>query len=252
MAVLHSFFDESGKYKDLRVVAFCGFGACPDQLKEFDKQWERQLRRTGMDALHWVDARRYGKPLSKKIGAQNVTERIKELKPFADCVNDYLGVGVACTFDVVGYTAFTLESKELLGGTENPFYIQFLRTMLILAEYASLGERITMTCDEDEGTSWNCYRLYKQVKKVHKDIRRRLGAITFADDVHFPALQAADMLSFLCREQANLQFYGERYDYEDLFEILCSFKSCSKKSLESQYLKLKINNEFKPCTLNFY
>jgi hypothetical protein len=202
MAVLHSFFDESGKFKDQEWVAFCGFGASPDQLRQFDEQWDRQLRRTGMDALHWVDARRYGKRLSKKIGPQTFTDRVNELKPFADCVNDYLGLGAACVFEVVGYTAFQLESKALLGNTENPFYIQFLRTMLLLAGYAKSGERITMTCDEDEETSWNCYRFYKQVKKVHKDTRKRFGAITFADDLHFPALQAADMLSFLCREQA--------------------------------------------------
>jgi Protein of unknown function (DUF3800) len=227
MTVLHSFFDESGKFKDHRVVAFCGFGASPTQLKDFDAQWENQLRRTGMDALHWVDARRYGKPLSKKIGPQTLTERINELRPFADCVNDYLGLGAACVFEVVGYTAFALESKALLGNTENPFYIQFLRTMLLLAEYAKSDERITMTCDEDEGTAWNCYRFYKQVKKVHRDIRKRFGAITFADDIHFPALQAADMLSFLCREQANLQFYGERYEYEDFFWYLTNPRGTS-------------------------
>src|SRR5712692_10893728 len=70
MAILHTFFDESGKFNDHKVVAFCGFGASPSQIADFDKDWNYQLRRTGMVALHWVKARRNGKALSSKIGPQ--------------------------------------------------------------------------------------------------------------------------------------------------------------------------------------
>src|SRR5271166_1007474 len=166
MAFLHSFFDESGKFKDHKVVAFCGFGASDSQLREFDAQWENQLRRCGMDALHWVDARRCGKRLGRNIGAQTLKERINDLKPFADCVNDYLGLGVANVFEVTGYTSFAQEAKNLLGGSENPFYVQFLRTVMLLAEFARPEENITMMCDEDEETAWNCYRLYRRVKQL--------------------------------------------------------------------------------------
>jgi len=220
MAILHSFFDESGKFQDHRVVAFCGFGASPSQLMEFDKQWENQLRRTGMEALHWVKARRYGKALSRKIGPQTLEERIADLKPFADCINDYLGVGVALSFEVHGYTSFAPQSKQLLGGSDNPFYMQFLRTVMLLVDYAKPEEHISMMCDENEETAWNCYLLYRKVKEVDPTAGRRLVALTFANDVYFPALQAADMLSFLCREQALGQFYGIDYEYHEFFRYL--------------------------------
>lgn len=226
MSIFHTFFDESGKFKDHKVVAFCGFGASPSQLKEFDAQWGNQLRRIGMDALHWVDARRCGKPLGRSIGEQTLGERIKELRPFADCVNDYLGLGAACVFEVTGYTSFAKESKKLLGGSDNPFYIQFLRTVMLVADFAKTEENIAMMCDEDEETAWNCYRLYRRVKDVHP-IGRRLAAISFADDVNFPALQAADMLSFLCREQAKFQWYGEDYEYRDFFRYLTNPRGTS-------------------------
>jgi hypothetical protein len=220
MGILHSFFGESGKFQDHQVVAFCGFGASDTQLKEFDKQWENQLRRCGMDALHWVTARRCGKALGDNIGSQSLRERINDLKPFANCVNDYLGLDAACVFEVTGYTSFAQDSKNLLGGSDNPFYIQFLRTVMLLAEFARPEENITMVCDEDEETAWNCYRLYKRVKQIHPKVGRRLAAISFADDTYFPALQAADMLSFLCREQAKLQWFGESYEYQDFFRYL--------------------------------
>ncbi len=91
---------------------------------------------------------------------------------------------------------------------------------MLLAEFASQEESITMTCDEDEETAWNCYRLYRRVKELAPKTGRQLAAIAFADDVHFPVLQAADMLSFLCREQARLQWYGESYEYRDFFRCL--------------------------------
>jgi hypothetical protein len=46
--------------------------------------------------------------------------------------------------------------------------------------------------------------------------------------MHFPALQAADMLSFLCREQAKLQWYGESYEYRDFFRYLSDPRGTSQ------------------------
>ena len=54
-----------------------------------------------------------------------------------------------------------------------------------------------------------------------------MAAISFADDTNFPALQAADMLSFLCREQAKLQWYGESYEYRDFFRYLTDSRGTS-------------------------
>jgi hypothetical protein len=242
MAVIHSFFDESGKFQDHKVVAFCGFVASPSQLVDFDKQWNNQLRRTGMTALHWVDARRSGKVLGSKVGRQALAERINELKPLADCVNDYLGLGIACAFEVTGYTSFAQKSKDLVGGSDNPFYVQFLRIVGLLANYARPDESITMMCDEDETTAWNCYRLYRRVKELEPKRGRRLAAITFADDVHFPALQAADMLSFLCREQAKLQWYGEPYQYQEFFRYLTDSRGTSSVEWNVMF---KNNDELK-------
>lgn len=227
VGILHSFFDESGKFHDHEMVAFCGFGASESQLVDFGKQWNNQLRRCGMDALHWVKARRNGKELGRNIGAQSLSDRISDLKPFADCVNDYLGLGIACVFEVTGYTSFAKESKELLGGSDNPFYVQFLRNVMLLVEFAKPDEVITMTCDEDEETAWNCYSFYRRVKELDPRAGKRLKAITFADDETFPALQAADMLSFLCREQAQLQWHGTHYDYEEFFRYLTDERGTS-------------------------
>jgi hypothetical protein len=220
MGIFQTFFDESGKFGDHKVISLCGFGSKPSALKKFDEDWESQLRRTGMTALHMVDACRINKRLSPSIGAQTLKDRINELKPFADCVNNHLELGVANVFEVEGYTSFSVRSKKVLGGTEDPFYIQFLRTMQLVVDYVTTGERISITCDEDDNTAWHCYRLYTRVKKVHRAAGRAMVAITFANDEYYPALQAADMLSFLCRLQAYGQFYGTDYAFHPLFTYL--------------------------------
>lgn len=220
MGIFHTFFDESGKFKDHKLISFCGFGSKARTLKDFDDDWEYQLRRTGMDALHMVDACRINKPLGRLIGPQSLADRIDDLKPFADCIRNHLELGVATVFEVEGYKSFTEMAKKALGGSDNPFYTQFLSTMQIVAGYVTTGEPITLMCDEDESTAWWCYKLYSRVKKLDRGIGRKLAAISFANDRHFPALQAADMLSFLCRLQANGQFYGIDYDFHPLFTYL--------------------------------
>jgi hypothetical protein len=45
-----------------------------------------------------------------------------------------------------------------------------------LLDFAKAEESITITCDEDEETAWNCYQLYKRVKVIHPVARRRLAA----------------------------------------------------------------------------
>jgi len=227
MGIFHTFFDESGKFKDHKIISFCGFGSKAGTLKDFDGDWEYQLRRTGMDALHMVDACRINKPLGRLIGAQSLPDRINDLKPFADCIRNHLELGVATVFEVEGYTSFTEMAKKALGGSDNPFYTQFLSTMQTVTDYVTTGEPITLMCDEDESTAWWCYKLYSRVKKVDRRIGRKLAAISFANDQHFPALQAADMLSFLCRLQANGEFYGVDYNFHPLFTYLTAPRGSS-------------------------
>lgn len=136
-------------------------------------------------------------------------------------------VGIAFACEVKGYTSFAQNAKNLLGGSDNPFYIQFLRVVQLLLDLVKPKENISMTCDEDEETAWNCYRLYRRVKELQPEIGNRLAALTFANDQYFPALQAADMLSFLCREQARLQWYNHLYDYADFFQYLTEERGSS-------------------------
>ena len=60
MAVLHGFFDESGKYHQHDVVTFSGFLATYKQWTKLQEKWENALRRHSLDYFHFT--RHHNKP----------------------------------------------------------------------------------------------------------------------------------------------------------------------------------------------
>jgi hypothetical protein len=51
-------------------------------------------------------------------------------------------------------------------------------------------------------------------------IQKKAISLTCANDKHFPALQAADMLAFLTRHEANERFYKQPNTWATLFDRL--------------------------------
>lgn len=81
-------------------------------------------------------------------------------------------------------------------------------------------DKLSLICDDDEGTALNCYRLYRRIKKVLPDLRPKLVSLAFADDEVFVPLQAADFLSSLARLDALRKFHRQYYEYLPLFNEL--------------------------------
>lgn len=221
MGFFHSFIDESGKFQDHRVVSMCGVVSPDASLVRFNDAWGALLRHYELPFLHMKKALRPNVALSKLIRKQTIAERIEVLKPFADCIAENLELGIALAFDVAGFSKWNPAAKKRIGGTDDPAYLAFMRTMLLLQEYAGkVDDRVTLTCDDDQGTAWNFYQLYRRIKIVSNDCREKFVALTFADDKHYAALQAADMLGSLVRLEAYRQFDQRYYDYVPLFKHL--------------------------------
>jgi hypothetical protein len=96
----------------------------------------------------------------------------------------------------------------------------FMRTMMQVADFASETDRISLICDEDEQTALAFYGLYRRLKKVVPSVRKRLVAISFADDRYVFALQAADLITALIRLEKTAQLTRKKYDYKPLYKAL--------------------------------
>jgi hypothetical protein len=221
MAILNAYFDESGKHKDHPVVAFCGVVASPDKVQRFDVAWKQLLTIYGLKSLHMKDASDANKHLSDKLPIQTLTQRIDALKPFADCING-LDLGIIEALDVNGFNALSPIARARIGNPDDPYYMSFARGILELAEKVSSEDRISLICDEDPETARTCYAHYEAVKVADDKVKEKILSLTFADDEHFPCLQAADMVAYLARREARFRFYNKPDDFQDLFNYLVS------------------------------
>ena len=219
MGILHGYFDESGKV-DKPAVAFCGFVAAASRIQSFDDEWNSILRVYEMDSLHMSRVFKAHVPLSAKIRKQSFAERIETLKPFADCIRKHFEYGMAMAVDVAAFQAMSPGAKKQLGKIDNPHYLAFMQGMMGFHHHVRSDDRISLFCDDDEETAWNCYQFYRRIRKIDEVSRKHFISISFANDESFPALQAADFLSSLTRMVARFDFFRTPYDYAPLFDYL--------------------------------
>ena len=221
MAILNTYFDESGKQNDHPVVTFTGVCASQSRISAFDDAWGMLLRQYGLKSLHMAKASRLKEgsgPLMPRH--QLIEDRVKALLPFADCINDHLEIGLFQAIDVQGFKLLTKEAKRGIGSPDDPHYLAFARGLVEVINYVQDDDKISLICDDDENTAWGCYVHYRAIRKVHTDVKNKIVALAFANDEYFPALQAADMVAFLTRLEAKKEFYDDFNMFGTLFEHL--------------------------------
>jgi hypothetical protein len=205
LAIIHAYFDESGKKSDHPVVAFSGVCVGRDKLDDFDIAWRTLLRQYDLPALHMAKVSRSSQKVGSKMKAnQTWAERIDCLKPFADCINAHLEIGLIQAWDVKGFWAIGKAERKALGSPTDPYYTAFARALIELVDHVKDDDRISLICDDDRETALDCYRHYRGLQHARPDIRKKFASLTFATDDDFPALQAADMVAYLSRLEANI------------------------------------------------
>lgn len=219
MAIFTSYWDESGKFQDQKVVSFCGLCLSPAKLEKFEDDWRELLRRNELPWLKASDALKAHRELSPIIPVQTVGERIEVLKPFVACLTETFELGVAIAVNVEAFRRTPEHVKKQIAGGEDPFYFAFLTAITYFINYRHAEDRFAIVFDDDEKTSQNCLSLYRRMKLLGADYRA-LASITFADDQAYMPLQAADLLSYLVRIQCDFEFSDTHYEYQPLFEYL--------------------------------
>ena len=122
------FCDESGKYDNDPLIAFSGVCATADHLCSFDSQWRSLLRSYELDSLHMKQASRLAEDVGYRLRrGQTIEERTEALLPFADCINKHLEMGFIQAWDVKGFNHLSLETKKSLGGSNDPYFLAFVR-----------------------------------------------------------------------------------------------------------------------------
>jgi hypothetical protein len=227
MAVLQAYFDESGKQSDHPLIAVgCVFGPSR-KIEKFNDDWTALLRQYDLSDFHMVRAREFFRTWGN-VPKQTIEERIELIKPFADCIGENLELGLIQAWDVKGFKAIPDAFKAKIGNIRDPYYLAFVRALLELIDYLQDGDVLSLICDYDIETAWDCYRHYQGVRKAHEEVRKKTVSISFANDKFFPALQAADMVASLTRHEARDQFYKIRNDWLPLFNYMVRDRGAGK------------------------
>jgi len=221
MVHLHFYSDESGKYRKNPVVTVSGVGAQSDRLDKFNREWETLLRSYHLEEFHMSRIGDLTQSCGPKMpSGQTIEERTQAILPFADCINEFLEIGLMQGWDVRGYNNLSLEVKKNLGGSNDPFHLAFVRTLLHIGDDLHDGDKLSIVCDDDELTAWDAYCHYRAVSKAEPALAKKLAGITFAKSSCFSPLQAADMAAFLARKEATKQFWGKPHGFEILLKYL--------------------------------
>jgi hypothetical protein len=212
--MISAFLDESGKFKDHSSISFAGVAGDPQDFAMFNTEWKRHLRLNGLSLLSMKNALNANKRLSEKRAALGITNRIDALKPFAECIRRYLQNVTNVTVDVEAWRATPTHLRNLW--SDDPVFMAFTRELLAVMEPLGPNDNISVVCDDKEHTALPMYKLYRRVKLVYPDARRKMASLSFADDEVFPQLQAADFVSSLSRLEGKKRFHGEDYEYAAL------------------------------------
>lgn len=218
MVTINAFFDESGKFKDHAVVSFGGVASPAVEINPFAEDWGRYLYMNGLKCLTMKEALNANRPLSEKNPALGFDARVEALLPFIGCMRKHLQVIVGIALDVDAFKKLPSHYHQFLG--DDPFFTAFLRMLIEALNLTHPNDRLTFICDDDEQMALPMYKLYRRVKLVDPDARSKLKGLCFADDEYLFALQAADMISFLIRREADKRFFNTPYDYDG-----CSVRS---------------------------
>jgi hypothetical protein len=213
-----AFLDESGKFKDHAVVSLSAIISPTSYFDAFGKEWKNCLGFAGLDGLSARKVLNAKRPLSKTLPALGTKARTDALLPFIACVRKHVQAVTGITIDVAAFNKLPSHYRQIWGN--DPFFTSFARTVAEVLRITAKGEKISLICDDEEQTALPMYHLYRRYKKIDADARKKLGAISFADDRFLYGLQAADFVASIVRLEANQRFFGAAYDYPELFQAI--------------------------------
>jgi len=225
-----SFFDESGKFKDHRIIAFGGIASYNENINSFADEWGKLLHRNGLTELSAKNALNHRRWLSSKNKRVGVKERIEDLAPFIACIRKHLQLVTSVTIDAHAFRKLPAHFFQTYGN--DPVFVAFARSLLRVIEFTPDPDKISFICDDDEETAVHFYRLYRRIKKVLPEAKNKIVAITFADDKVLFALQAADFVASLMRLEAGRRMHRIPYDYLSLFKALSKSPESHEKLWE--------------------
>jgi hypothetical protein len=228
LAHLYAYFDQSGSLAEHPVIALCGFVDILQRWSELDDKWRSLLREYEIDCLHAVKALRYSQPYGK-MEKGDAQKRILDILPFVRAVRDKLELAVIFAVDIKAYKTAPSIVREAFG--DKPDYFAFYETIVRILKHFALPKNyeVALVHDENDEQSLRFYQMLRKMKLEIPEVKKRITSICFCSDVAHPALQAADLIAYVSRKEADRRFFGKDYEFKALFDEFESTSASGKR-----------------------
>lgn len=242
MAVFHMYGDESGKGHQSDYTSFCGYVGHVSVWSGFSELWQRLQMKWQVPAIHM------GRIMSpdKK---DDVWKRIKTdwgdawegkrdlmLREFSLLVRNSPIVSIGAIVDSAHFRKVAEADEDFKKLYRDPIFMalhSFVFRGIDATEVIDKHSPIGIVIDEDEEWSPKLYEhfihmrrdLDDQIRKTHSEVekksiarfRERVHAVSFVNDISYPGVQAADMISYEARKimvarMTDPQATSELYD----------------------------------------
>lgn len=216
MAHFYGYCDESGKFKDHAMVVFNGLVNNFKMWTAFGEEWMRLLRHYGLSDFHAFKALKHHEQYgTMKPGTAE--DRANDVMPFVRAIVERVEFGVVAAVDV---KAYMLASLQLLRQkiADDPHYFAFYAAVSAILKHWTVPPNylVGLILDDDEDKAIPVYQFLRRMKRANDEVRKRVTSICFSNDKSSPAVQAADLFSYLTRRDAQRIFLGIPHPYAAL------------------------------------
>lgn len=210
------YFDDNGSVSSSNFVCLAGYASPHTRWDAFVPEWREMLRRHGIKMIHMKDLM----PLRgeyEKLG-WDYPKRDAVLTECIDIINRCAFNGFGIGVDAKHWRALKTEERAYLG---NPITLCFERILRrVVEKFRNVGQEVhvPVTFDDNPQYAPTFYARWSDLRKTRPDLKRRIGAITFADDSIYYPLQAADLLAHQTGKDVQQKILG--YDSTRHFKHL--------------------------------
>jgi hypothetical protein len=207
VAHFYIYGDESGKLAQSDLVSFCGYVGHASEFERVMAEWNNCRFAWGVPPVHMrfitnPERNKNGewKNVREEWGNEWEPKRDLMLKEFSSII---LNSNLACAGSVIDSAHLRkMPESPWKEGMRDPVFLGF-HTLLMesLDKIDRINEELSVAIivDDDPQYAKACYDLLNVLKDQFPRVRRRISAITFGNDEHYPALQMADMIAFEAR-----------------------------------------------------
>lgn len=210
MAVFYIYCDQSGKFVRDDYISFCGYVGHASEWERFALEWNNCRMRWGVPAVHMARImfpdRKDDEWLKIKNARGKDWDKWRDLVlgDFAATIRSAQIVAVGAIVDSKHFNA--LADSEFKREAKDPLFLALHTVIMRGIEVTEVIDRhspIGLVIDDDHENSIECYRRLNKLKEhpdpMFRKVKDRVHAMSFANDVSFPGLQAADMLAYESR-----------------------------------------------------